>query len=102
MTLFLCSILISVGDFSATDAMWSPDGNTLAIVDRVNTQFCVLYDDATEPEQSISRRWNGDEGLTHVSEGDEEDDRSVLLSLQEAEAIWTRRLSNRPGLVGGA
>lgn len=99
--------LKTVGEFATSDAVWSPDGASLAIIDRSNSQFCVLYDDVPESEsggQSISRRWDGQEGLTHVSEGDEEeDDRSVLFSLQEAEATWTRRhTASRPGLVVGA
>ncbi|WWD18198.1 hypothetical protein CI109_102648 [Kwoniella shandongensis] len=69
----------SPNEFSVIDTTWSPDGTSLAIQDK--NQFCLLYDgDAdvaayqTEGEES-TRRWssaNMDEGLTHVSEEDED------------------------------
>ncbi|WVQ85730.1 hypothetical protein IAT38_007897 [Cryptococcus sp. DSM 104549] len=67
----------SRADFSALDLQWSPDGKSLAIQDK--TQFCLLYDgdavvDGAEGETS-QLMWDGtDEGLTHVSEADEEGD----------------------------
>lgn len=70
-------------------------------MDRINSQFCVLYDDAPAEstdvgDTSLSRRRDGLEGLTHVSEGDETDegDRSQLSSLAEAESLW--RNDRRP------
>jgi len=87
--------LIAVTDFTATDAIWAPDGNSLCILDKPNAQFCLLYDDApaesTDTDYSLSRRWDGNEGLTHIHEEEEEEgDRSVLSSLAEAEGAWTR------------
>jgi hypothetical protein len=53
-------------DFAAHDTQWSPDGSALAILDKI--QFCMMY----EPDaEGLSRRWDG-EGLTNVSEDDEE------------------------------
>jgi hypothetical protein len=88
--------LTKVTAFAATDAIWSPDGNSLCILDKPNAQFCVLYDDApadtTETDCSVSRRWDGNEGLTHINEEEEEEgDRSVLSELAEAEGAWTSR-----------
>jgi len=82
-----------VTDFTATEAMWSPDGDSLCILDRPNAQFCLLYDDAPaeNTETDLSRRWDGNEGLTHINEEEEEEgDRSVLSELAEAEGAWTR------------
>lgn len=81
-------------EFTATEAAWSPDGNSLCILDKANLQFCVLYDDpAPGPSESgdASVRWDGVDGLTHVTEEDEEADRSVLSSLAEAESAWVSR-----------
>ena len=88
------SRLIVVNDFAAAEAAWSPDGNSLCILDKANSQFCVLYDDAgSEMSESgeASVRWDGVDGLTHVSEEDEEADRSVLSSLAESESAWISR-----------
>lgn len=76
------------------------------ILDRSNSQFCVLYDDAPvdtsidgiHGDKSISRRWDGREGLTHVGEGEEEEEESGLGSLEEAESLW-RNSMGRSSMV---
>lgn len=93
--------------FFTSDAIWAPDGNSLTLMDRVNSQFCVLYDDAPAEEsgfggESCTRRWDRVEGLTHVSEGDEEEEEtggSHLSSLAEAETLWRAAQPLRMGLV---
>jgi hypothetical protein len=83
--------------------VWAPDGASLAILDKQRSQFCVLYEPDAEEEggnQSASGRWDGEEGLTHVSEEEEleygEAERSSLSILAEAEAHWA---SNRSSAV---
>ena len=51
----------------ARDAIWSPDGTALAILDK--NQFCVLH----EPDlDNLGDGWEGlEEGLTRVLEEDE-------------------------------
>ena len=86
----------------SSETIWSADGQSLAILDRSNAQFCVLYDDQPDEstdrgaETSLSRsnRWDANEGLTHVSEteeeGEEEEGHSTggVRDLSEAEEWW--------------
>ncbi|WVQ96935.1 hypothetical protein IAU59_004044 [Kwoniella sp. CBS 9459] len=78
--------------FSASDIHWAPDGSSLLIHDRSQSQFCVIYeggDDAAQPTQSANYRTpstpapgegytgfdrsiGAEEGLTYIEEGDEE------------------------------
>ena len=74
--------------------MWSPDGSSLAILDKSSAQFCLLYEDQSDTsrssEDTTPRRWEDGAELSHVLE-EEEAGASVLSSLAEAEALWTDR-----------
>jgi hypothetical protein len=83
-----------VTEFVASEAIWAPDGTSVSILDKTNSQFCLLYDDEGR-EATIAP-----EGLTHVSEEEEwEEDGRPLGSLAEAKSLWEATRQPRAGLV---
>jgi hypothetical protein len=55
------------GKYAAGELQWAPDGSSVVLLDKGQAQMCVLYETVNE----VSRRWDGEEGLTEVMEEDE-------------------------------